>query len=131
MPPKGTRGGGGGGTLNSTLRTATAYPNDAKTKYKVNLQLSRAVAAGDVDQITTLVLQDGADLEFKDPLDRPLPQIAEFSDLLVPAQKEAVRQLLLELPGRLAVQAQTERFDGKKSNANAMKHKFALRNRGC
>ena len=46
--------------------------------------------------------------ELRDELDRPLSQLLNMSEMLLPQQKAAVRDLLLELPGRLAVQLESE-----------------------
>ena len=84
----------------------------------------RAVQSGDLDQITSLVLNDGADLECRDKYDRTLKVIAAQSELMLPQQKDAVRDLLTDLPGRLAVQFEGGQFSGNKLNANAIRHKF-------
>ena len=100
-----------------------------KIWFAIEVNENQAVQMGDLEQITSLILNDGGDLEFRDALDRNLNTIAQMSELLLPAQKDAVRDLLLELPGRLAVQMESESFTGLKMNANAAKHKHAGRNR--
>ncbi|CAD7971405.1 unnamed protein product [Amoebophrya sp. A120] len=113
-------------------RTSLQFPAIANDKRKVNQFLVQAVQAGDLDQINALVLEDGADLECKDRLGRPLSKVAVQSELLLPHQKDAVVKLLEELPGRVAAIgeiAQTDSFSGLKLNTNATKHKHCKRNR--
>eukprot|EP00392_Amoebophrya_sp_AT5.2_P013003 g13114.t1 len=111
------------------FRMSLSFPAVAVDKRKVNQFLVQAVQAGDLDQITALVLEDGADLECKDRLGRPLSVVANLSELLMPHEKEDVVRLLAELPGRLAVQLEGDSFSGLKMNTNATKHKHCKRNR--
>ncbi|CAD7973835.1 unnamed protein product [Amoebophrya sp. A25] len=110
-------------------RQSIAFPSVVVDKKKVNNFLVQAVQAGDLDQITALVLEDGADLESKDRLGRPLTVVANLSELLMPHQKDDCMRLLQELPGRLATQLEGDTFSGLKMNTNATKHKHCHRNR--
>ncbi len=111
------------------MRSSIHFVAVKMDKRKTNRLLCQSVARGDLRQIESLVLRDGGDIEYLDDMGRTLRNIAEQSERLLPAEKDAVRELLEDLPGRLGVTQKDAKFTGLKLNQNATKHKFFARNR--